>query len=63
MKRRILIPACVAGGLTGATALSGWATQHIAAQLGHHPALGQPRIGGLYQPFGWLAWGHDKNCA
>jgi hypothetical protein len=46
----------VGAGLTaaalGTTALSSLATQHIAALLSHHAALGKPLIGPLYQPFG-----------
>lgn len=59
MSKRNWILGGIAGGLLATTALSSWATQHVAARLGHHPALGQPMIGGLYEPFGWMAWQNE----
>lgn len=31
-------------------------TQFVAGRLHHHPALGEPMFGSLYQPFKWWAW-------
>jgi type IV secretion system protein VirD4 len=42
--------------LLSATALSSWATQDIAARLGHNPVLGAPVAAGFYQPFEWIEW-------
>jgi type IV secretion system protein VirD4 len=56
ISRRTWIIGGIAGAALATTALSSLATQHIAARLGYHPALGQPVIGSLYQPFGWLTW-------
>jgi type IV secretion system protein VirD4 len=46
----------LAATLLGATALSSWATQDIAARLDHAPALGSPVYDGFYQPFAWISW-------
>jgi len=31
-------------------------TQFVASRLGHHPALGKPLFGMLYNPFDWFSW-------
>lgn len=58
MKTRWIL-AGLSAGLLGATALSSVATQWVASQLGNHPALGKPVIGGLYEPFGWTVWQNE----
>lgn len=38
-------------------------TQHLAAALHYHPALGEAWLGRLYHPLDWLAWFHLHRAA
>lgn len=63
MNKAVLIAGSVAAAALATTALSSWATQHIAWQLGYHPSLGHPIASGLYEPFGWLTWQNERWAA
>src|SRR5215467_10334728 len=43
------------------------ATQFIAARFQYQPALGTPlvrtKVGGIYQPFGWIVWGWHNSTS
>ena len=43
------------------------ATQFIAARFRYQPALGTPlvrtKVGGIYQPFGWIVWGWHNSTS
>lgn len=42
--------------------VSSTATQYLANQFQHHPALGTPLFGEIYSPFDWISWSYKFNA-
>ena len=50
---RVIGTTLLIGGVIG---VNSFCTQYVAGRLHHHPALGKPIYGPLYQPFAWWKW-------
>lgn len=46
----------LAGFAVAVVAINSFCTQWAAGRLSHHPALGKPILGSLYDPFAWWRW-------